>query len=919
MMQKNKKSAYVFIPILFSLLISLMLYYAGWLTTIENHLHENESYLSRTQYNSDVVIIEIDHASLKTLKSWPWPRRYYAEVINNLSHAQAKKIFLDVDFSTTSNPEDDNMLASALSIAKPGSILMPSFLQYSDSGSNKYLTLNEPNEKFKQYVTSVSVNLNPDSDGLVRRIKILSSFADQSLPTAAIIFNNYNAKNDETIKLNLRITPESFQRISFHEIYNKNFNPELIKDKFIIIGATALELSDLIALPVYKSLPGPVIQAIAHQTLANGKLHLTNKTVTVLVLLLSCYPVWLLLPTPGWRKGLRRLILINLFILSTSVALHVGFNTLTDVSPLILFTVLSYIFLQLAKIDNQFHTILSQKISLNNKEKMMTHVISNTSEGIILLNTSLKIKSINTSACDIFGYTEIDLINKSINKILPGLNLKNAHNSNQFESEALHQSSKKTPVEITLDQLQTHNGFLYTIFIHDISERKQQQTDLNYQVSHDALTGLHSRTYLLSKVDDIIKQYNINKKPATLIMIDLNNFKSINDTLGHSTGDRLLKILGERLQTLQNEKTCVARLGGDEFSLLTTHFYTKFDLDLYIKNIHRLISKPINLSDMSLSIDAAIGLAFIPDHAKTKNEILIAADVAMYKSKSSGKNFCVYDPQTDYLTKRNLIISNDIKQALNKEQLYLTYQPKVNLHTNKVVSFEALIRWQHPELGLIRPDEFIPVVEKSSLIKPVTIFTIETAILKLKEFQQQELGISIAINLSAKLFDDKNLAADITNLLKKHGIAAEKLTLEITESAAMTSNDNTLATLNTLIKNNFKLSIDDFGTSYASFSYLKQLPASELKIDKLFITNICNDDSDKIITESIISLAHSLNMKVVAEGIEDQKTYDYLHGIGCDIAQGYWISKPMADEDVIDWINEWHSISNTHKRHAISN
>ena len=903
---EKKRLAYNLIPIFISCIISLSFYFAGWLNTVENQIHENEFHLARTSYNSNIVIVEIDSVSLKAMNGWPWPRQYYANAINNLLEAQAKFIFLDIDFSAHS--KDDDILAESLKQAPAGTILMPAFLQYSNSGDSKYLTLNKPNENFREYATPVSVNLIPDNDGLVRKVELLSEFAGELIPTAAVIFNNYPAKLNEHIKLNLRISPDSFEHISFNDIYENNFNHALLKDKYVIIGATALELSDQIALPVYKSLAGPVVQAIIYQSLVNGTLKTSTKAITTIILILFSLPVWFLFSTPGWRKGFQYLIAINIAILTTSIFTHLNYNFLLDITPFILFITLSYTFMLFAKIDSQIYKIISQKLSLRNKEELMTHVIKNTSEGIIILDKNLNVTTVNSSAKTIFGVINNELLNASAMSLFPDLGIKQTPpNKKQIETIALHKNKHTIPVEITLNQISLNKEIIYTLFIHDISERKARQANLTYQATHDSLTGIHNRAHLLATLKKTIESYKNDNKSATLIMIDLNNFKDINDTLGHNTGDKILITLGKRLNTFEDDNTCVARLGGDEFSILTSNIYSKHYLDLYIARIQKNLSKPIILSGMSLTIDAAIGVAHIPEHATTENDILIAADVAMYKSKRNKESFSIYDPQSDYHAKKNLAISNDIKQALNNNQILLYYQPKVDIKTNKTVSLEALIRWQHPQLGLISPDDFIPIVENSSLIKPMTMYNIECAIKKLKELLEKGFDISISVNLSAKLLDDNNLASDITKLLALHSVPADKLTLEITESAAMSNHERTLNILNTLIKNNLKLSIDDFGTSYASFSYLKQLPATELKIDKLFISNICNDNSDKIITSSIISLAHGLNMQVVAEGIEDEYTYNYLKEINCDIAQGYWISKPLPEEKVIPWIINWNN------------
>lgn len=894
-------------PIVVSCLISFFLYQADWLITIENQLHDTESFLIKAPVDSDVVIVEIDHLSLKELERWPWPRRYYAKAIENLVNAGAKNVFLDVDFSSKSNPKNDKILADTLNKIDAGTILMPAFMQYSDSSRNKYLTFIQPNKKFRDHVTAVSVNLNPDRDGLVRRIKLTTEFAGEIVPTAATIFNKYPSKINESLKLNFNISPESFRHISFHNIYSNNFDPESIKGKFIIIGATALELSDQITVPVHQSLAGPVVQAIAIQTLAENRPHIFKKTTTGVLLILSCLPVWLLFSARSWRKSLIILVVADLSLLALSMTLHASNILLLDTIPFILFVTLSYTFAQLAKLDKQLQKIIKQRLTLNRKQATMSQVIQNANEGIILLDENLNITTINTAAEKIFGDFERQLIGTPSTALLPNLEVTEItlHDNNQFETKALYKNKLTVPVEITSNKLELDNGCIYTIFIHDISERIARHEMLTHQATHDSLTNLKNRAYLLDHIDSAIRAHKVEQKTATLIMIDLNNFKDINDTLSHNIGDKLLAILGKRLKTLEQENICVARLGGDEFSVFTDTKYSEQRLIELVNKIQNHISKSIELSDISITIDAAIGIAHIPEHAETADDILIAADVAMYQSKSNKVPFSIYEPLSDYHAKRNLTISNDLKRALDNNQLQLYYQPKVDCKTNTVISLEALIRWQHPTLGLIPPDEFIPIIENSSLIKPVSMFTVETAVTKLKELQDSGIDLSIAVNLSTKLLDDVNLVDDINKVLDKHNISPKYLVLEITESAAMSSHNRTLSNLNKLTDSDIKLSIDDFGTSYASFSYLKQLPATELKIDKLFITDICQDDSDKIITKSIISLAHGLKMQVVAEGVEDKETYDYISKLGCDIAQGYWISKPMPGDNVANWIELW--------------
>lgn len=453
----------VYAPVFASCVISIVLLYSGWLTPFENGLDEIEADLSRSQYPSDMVVVEVDHTSLRALPAWPWPRPYYAQAIDHLLQAQVNHIFLDIDFSTESNPRDDDILAETLSKSSPGTILMPMFLQYANNGNSKYLTLSKPNKKFSDYVTPVSVNITPDDDGLVRRFTVRSRFAGENIPTAAMLLTGYPAATDESARLNFRIMPNSFQRISFHDIYNNNFDPEAVRNKNIIIGATALELSDQIAVPVYRSLAGPVVQALSYQTLNSGSLIQTSQYVTGFIILLLLYPAWFMFYASGWRKGLWRLSFSNALILASSLILYAGFNVLIDTIALILFLSLSYTFYLFSKIDRQLYRIFKQDVALNEKDKMMAHVIRNSNEGIVILNDTLTIQSVNAAACKIFHAIESELNGMPINQLLPDVDFSqiSEYQKNRIETDAIQDNENRLPVELAMNKIRTNDEDIY--------------------------------------------------------------------------------------------------------------------------------------------------------------------------------------------------------------------------------------------------------------------------------------------------------------------------------------------------------------------------------------------------------------------------------------------------------------------------
>jgi len=638
----------------------------------------------------------------------------------------------------------------------------------------------------------------------------------------------------------------------------------------------------------------------------------------LMTLLILCLPAWFLFAFKGWKKGLLRLTCAIILILAISLYLNATYYIILDTIPLLVLFISSYLSLQASQLDRQTYKLLKQKLSLNNKEILLEELIENANQGILILDNNYNINRLNEMAKNLLAIPNASIIGNPVQIFFPNTDIiRSSVNSNErVETQILDSHCNKVDVEISANRIELQDTKLFVIFLHDISYRLKEKEKLIYEATHDQLTGLFNRSQLLTELDLVVSLHSGQQRGATLFLIDLNNFKDINDTLGHDTGDQLLVGLGSRFKSLSSESTHVARLGGDEFCILIRSTMNQAEIKSYCNTIQKLISEPIYLRDMALTLDSAIGIALIPQHATTSNDALKAADVAMYKSKKQGSAFSVYETISSQSALRSLTISNDLKHAINNDQFELYYQPQVDLKTNNVICCEALVRWEHPSLGMIFPDEFIPLIENSPLVKPMTMFVIEQAALFITDINKNYPEMKIAINISAKLLEDQSLPDDITSLINKYKISPEKFILEITESIAMKSHERALIILNRLRQQGFTLSIDDFGTSYSSFSYLKQLPTKELKIDKLFITNICNNEDDRIITESIIALAHGLNLRVVAEGIEDSQTFSHLREAGCDIAQGYWLSKPLPQSNILQWITDWYA--QTHSSSAVS-
>ncbi len=889
--------------------LTLVLYLSGALQNFDNSITALYFKLSRHTVASDLVLVEIDSYSIKQLKLWPWPRSYHARVLERLQESGANKIFFDVDFSAPSAAGEDAEFARALGTFAPGQVMLPIFLQYTSSQTNRKLSLTQPLPLFTDHVTPVSVNLKPDPDGLVRRIKLFSRFADVDLYTAPALLHGKDINDTDTMLIDFSIDPGSFRHISYADLYSGNYPHELFADKHVIVGATALELSDQIPVPVYQSLPGPVLQALAYQTLIAGKLKNIGKPVVVLLVALMQLCIMYLLMKISWRTGLVIAVSATAGWLMLGQQLLIR-GLLLDTSPLLIFPWLSFVFMQLARIDQQALRLLRQRMRLLRQEALMATVVENTGDGILTLDEKGVIKSINPAAQKMFGYTGQSPLNKSISKLIPVL-----VNSGDFaegycggglcEDQGRHLSNELFPIEFSVNRLQLVDHKLYTVFVRDITERKARQMELSFQATHDSLTGLFNRAALKERLHKAVQDYQDSQHPAALLFIDLDRFKEINDTLGHGAGDRILHELGERLEGLQSDDVFVARIGGDEFGVLLAGQKGAQQAERMANALVTLIKKPFVAEAMSLQVQASIGIAYLPEHTQIDEELMMFADVAMYQAKINHLDYVAYDASLDSNTLRNLAISSQLNLAVDDEQFILFYQPKVDINNNEVVCFEALVRWVHPTLGTVSPDDFINVAERSGMIKPLTLYTLKAAMSRCRRLRAQGFNISMAVNLSAFLLQDMSLVDDLKNFLVEYSVDPEWLELEITESAIVSNPERAFEILKQIRALDIRLSIDDFGTGYASLSYLKQLPVQELKIDKLFIQELLNNKSDQIIVRSTVELSHSLGLKVVAEGVESREIYNYLRDAGCDIAQGYWISPPLPSAKLEGWLEQW--------------
>jgi diguanylate cyclase (GGDEF)-like protein len=454
-------------------------------------------------------------------------------------------------------------------------------------------------------------------------------------------------------------------------------------------------------------------------------------------------------------------------------------------------------------------------------------------------------------------------------------------------------------------------GTLLTVVAMASQRLRRQAAEKEEQALSDGLTGLPNRTMFTGLVQSTLTGAGRRRHSGAVMLMDLDRFKDVNDTLGHHNGDLLLQRIASRLDSVLRNTATVARLGGDEFAILLTDVNDRQQIVPVVRRILKVLEEPVVVGGLALQVEASIGIAMFPEHGRTVDAVMRAADVAMYVTKEQRSGYEFYDEERHEHRHDagRLALIGELRRAMDETELVLFYQPKVALSTGKVKGVEALARWHHPERGLLSPDEFIPLAERSNLLRPMTLYLIDTALRQANAWRSKGIEISVAVNLSMQNMLDLRLPNDLARLLTSWRLPAGSLELEITESTIMADHRRATTILSRLSKMGVRLSIDDFGTGYSSLAYLQELPVDAIKIDKSFVMEMHEDAGNATIVQSTVDLGHNLGLEVVAEGVETVESYNTLAQLGCDYAQGYFLSKPLSPEKMSIWLEVFSGVS----------
>jgi len=550
--------------------------------------------------------------------------------------------------------------------------------------------------------------------------------------------------------------------------------------------------------------------------------------------------------------------------------------------------------------------------------RLLGSAVEGASEGILIIAAGHaqgepRITFVNQGLCRMTGYQGGLLVGRTLAVLgiveddLPVLDA--LHHSLaegrafQAEATATRADGSQYALELHVMPAETQGQSIHWIAIlRDVSERKTQVAALRRQAVHDALTDLPNRILLYDRLEQEILKVVRSDKALALLFMDLNGFKEVNDTFGHHCGDVLLRQVGPRLRARLRTIDTVARLGGDEFAILLPEIPTAEAAATAARSLLAAISQPFAVDGQQLAIGASIGIALCPAHGSDPTTLMRRADVAMYVAKNGGRGYEVYSPESDAHSPERLALLGDLRRDACREQFLLHFQPEVDIASGRLLRCEALVRWQHPQQGLLLPAQFIPLAEAGNVIQAVTEWVLGEAVRQCNRWQRAGHAVGVSVNLSPRDLRDAGLPGAIASLLASEGLGPEWLTLEITEGSLLSDAGHAMAVLDQVVALGVRVSIDDFGTGYSSLAHLKHLPASEIKIDRSFVRDMVRNEHDAAIVRSMIDLAHDLDRRIVAEGIEDEATWRRLGELGCDLGQGYLISPPIGQPELLGWM-----------------
>jgi diguanylate cyclase (GGDEF)-like protein len=808
--------------------------------------------------------------------------------------AGAGDVVFDVDFSLPSSAEQDQAFAVALEAA--GGFAHLAAFQQAQDGSGA-IAVNMPLDLLRAHAAPVSVTLQLDADGLARSYPLAMRLGDALVPSAATVLAQAGG-GEGTVLVDFSIDPASIDRISAVDVLKGRVDGSRLAGKNVIIGASAVELRDYFIVPRHGPIPGAVLQALAGETVKQNRiLEQLPWPVVPIALAALCGAFWLarrMKPLPALGLGLA----ISASLELISLLMQQRLALVLDTAALHLVPAAMVLAVTASELIRRRREYLRAEADKEALRRILNQVITDNFDGVAVIDDQSVVVVASRFAIETFGEA---LVGSRAERSLPAElsaaveRVRHLEAANVLGEVVLSGSKGRRTLEYVLTRSHVLRDKLPTdvvcLTFRDVTEKRANEQRLAFLSQHDPLTGLYSRGKFIELIDAATR---VPGNKTAVVIAELRRFRIINDTLGHGMGDEVLKQVATRLRGIGPD--AVARLGGDTFAILIDN------VDLaaaqgYCRAIAEWLTFPYELSSgHQATIAASVGATCVALSGPDPELLLSHADAALSVARSaSGNGVAMFEPDWQEKLEKSRALDLALRGAVAQRQLRLLFQPQIDMRSGEVVGAEALMRWEHPELGTIAPDQFIRGAEETGLIIAMGKWALQEACRTALEWPS---SMTVAVNVSPVQFELTDVAATVREALEGTGLPASRLEIEITEGVLVSNAARTIAQLNEVRSLGVSVALDDFGTGYSSLSYLGQLPVDKLKIDQVFVRKLPDDPQAGAIVAAVMQLAQSLNKRVVAEGIETEEQAAVLRSMGCVLAQGYWYGRPAPADQI---------------------
>lgn len=896
--------------------------------------------LQKTVPDKEIAIVAIDERSLQAFGHWPWSREIHAELINRLAQTGNNIILLDVLFAEpeSQNPLADTLLAAA--IATHGSVVLPVVPAADPVAQQTYAI--EPLAAFRLSAALGHADVELDRDGVARRVFLYAGINAPQWPTIGLVLlhkilhrGEYSAshlitespksigrwvRSQETLIPYIG-PPGTFQQFSYAQVFYDTSLLKQLENKVILVGVTANGLGSRFATPIssgdHQPMSGVEWHANVFEMLRHGRMIYPVSATAASLVSVAWVLAMLILAVLLSRVFSSPLLLVMLASSLAVAGVVLGWLQVWIPPAAALLGILAiYPLWNWHRINKYIHTLFAVNVYANT-------ALESVNDGVITTDADNRIVTVNSSIERILGVHQSLLLGESLQQVLPfkaasqtttlqsGKNDFISDKPDEFAMQGYLETAdnQKRTIRLTRQPIRDEQNKLmgFVVSINDMTDNIELTQKVTNLGSHDLLTGLPNRLLLLSQFDELASAAKARNGGVIILFVALDNFKKINNALGHRAGDALLRKVAQRMQEIPNNSDCVARWSGDEFVVLVSCQQVSTDTAVQLaQRLLEVIRRPFVVDDQDVFMTASIGISFCPRNGDEGETLLENAAAAMYHSKhAGGDNFSFYSPELSVVwTRDRLVFEKELRIALADDQLQVFYQPIMNARQQCVLHIEALVRWSHPVRGFLTPGDFVPFAEQIGVIEQLGKQVLLTACLSAHSLSQS-LGrpISISVNVNPRQLLFGGFAQVVSQALQQTGLPASSLTLEITEDAIVNNIPLAREVLGKIKKLGVVIALDDFGTGYSSLSLLRDLPIDTLKIDKSFIRALGQNSHDFMITQAIIGLGENLNLEIIAEGVETKRQMQILLDHHCDLQQGYYFSRPVPYTTLLKWMH----------------